>query len=184
MVNAAEVDAANRFHAFDEAIHAIDVAGDEQTGSPIGGKLRVIADCRSDIAEDDLHLGRHRHAIEILFPVTRCHQVVNEDEKADVERLPPTDDDLAMNEAVIDSVELNSHQRPTTIREALPRSAAARAACVADTSVLNTKSRRVARLTPLTRTMAGSSFTIRRAAMVALPAGRSVKITLAPVRVN
>jgi len=55
---------------------------------------------------------------------------------------------------------------------------------VGDTAVLKTKSSRVARFTPLTRTTPGWSFTMRRAAMVALPAGRSVKITFAPVRAS
>jgi len=58
------------------------------------------------------------------------------------------------------------------------------AASLGETSVLKTKSRSVARLTPLTSTMLASPFTMRRAASVALPAGRSVKMTCAPVRVS
>src|SRR6185503_8175888 len=70
------------------------------------------------------------------------------------------------------------------MRDAFPLSAAARAASVGGISVLKTKSSSVARFTPLTRTSPGVSFTMRRAAIVALPAGRSVKITCAPVRAS
>src|SRR2546423_247603 len=130
----------------------------------------------------DLHLGRHGHPIELFLPVARGDEIIDQNQKSNVQRLAPTDNDLSVNEAVVDAVELNRHQRPTTISDAFPRSAAARAASVGDMPVLKTKSRSVARFTPLTSTIPGSSFTIRLAAMVALPAGRSVKITRAPVR--
>src|SRR5207237_2636643 len=182
VMNSAQVDAANRFYTLYKPVHARDVASQDKPGSRITGVFRVIADGGCDVDEANLHVRRDCHSIKLFLPVAGGDQIVDKNEQANVERLTPTDDNLAMNEAVIDAVKADAHQRPTTISDAFPRSAAARAASVGGTSVLNTKSSRVARFTPLTRTISGSSLTILSAAMLALPAGRSVKMTRAPVR--
>src|ERR1035437_1784289 len=102
MVDAAEIDAADRLHAIDEAVHAGDVAGDEKSGAWVGRVPRVIPDRAGDVGKVDLHLGRNGHSIELFLPVTRCDQVIDENQKANIERLAPTDDDLAVNETVVD----------------------------------------------------------------------------------
>src|SRR5438105_1556602 len=182
VMDATKVDVTDRFHTLDEPVHAADVAGKNKSRSRIDGVFRMIANGGTNIYEANLHVRRNRHPIELFLPVARCHEIIDENEETDVEWLAPPDDDLTVDQAVINAVEVDTHQRPTTISDAFPRTAVERAASVGDTSVLKTKSRSVARLTPLTSTSSGLSLTIRLAAMVALPAGRSVKITRAPVR--
>src|SRR3954467_803524 len=144
----------------------------------------MIANRRFDVGEQNLHFRRNGHSVELLLPVAGRDEIVDQHQKPRVERLPPPDNYLSVNQAVVDAIEVDPHQRPTTISDAFPRSAAARAASVGGTEVLKTKSSSVARFTPLTRIRPGSALTMRRAAIVALPAGRSVKITRAPVRAS
>src|ERR1700694_1937983 len=178
MMDSAKVDAAYGFHAFGEPVHALGIASDQNSRARVGGITRVVIDRGGDIGEVDVHLGRHRHSVQLLLPVARSDQVIHENQKSRVKRLAPTDHHLSMNQPVIDAVKVDPHQlRSTTISEAFPRSAADLAASLGETSVLKTKSRSVARLTPLTSTMLASPFTMRRAARGALPAGRSVEMT-------
>ena len=74
----------------------------------------------------DVHLGRHAHAVELLLPVARRHGVVHEHDELEAERLAPTHHDLSMNQAVVDSKELQRHfgAPPIATIDALPRSAA------------------------------------------------------------
>src|SRR3954470_19782513 len=184
MVNPAKVDAADGFDALHEPVHAGDVSSQHECGPRIARVPGVIANRRRNVGEAHLHLGRDCHAIKLLLPIARGDQIIDEYEQSNVERLAPADHHLSVNQTVVDAIEVNPHQRPTTISDAFPLSAAVRAASVGETSALKTKSRSVARFTPLTRTSPGVSLTRRRAAMVALPAGRSVKITRAPVRAS
>src|SRR4051812_29627700 len=157
VMDAAEVDASNCFYAVDEPRHARDVPCDQNAGPRIASVARMIADGRRDIGEVDVHLRRNGHAVQLLLPVTRSDDVVDENEKASVERLAPADNNLSVNQPIVDPVQIDSHQvRSTTINEAFPLAAAERAASIGDASVLNTKSRSVARLTPLTSITPGS----------------------------
>src|SRR5687768_7239312 len=180
-MDSAEVDTADGFDAADEAMHDRDVPGNEDSRPGISGIAWVIPDCRLHIGETNLHLRGNRHPIQLLFPITGRDEIIDEDQKTDVQRLAPPDDHLPMDQSIIDPVQQNSHQcRSRTTSEARPRSAAPRAASAGEAVELHTKSRSVARLTPLTSTSSGRSRATRRAAIVALPAGRSVKITLTP----
>ena len=57
----------------------------------------------------DVHLRWNAHAIELLLPVARRDRVVDEHDEIDVQRLTPTDDDLTMNQAIVDAVQLERH---------------------------------------------------------------------------
>src|SRR6185437_13641977 len=158
--------------------HRRDVAGEQDAGARIGAVLGKRGERVGGGMEVDLHLGRHRHAIELLFPVARRNGVVDEDDESDVERLPPTDDDLAVDQAVVDPVEHERHApAPCTLIAARPRSAACRAASGAERASANTKSSSVGRFAPATSTASSMPRRMRRDAMVQLPACRSVKIT-------
>src|SRR5215212_1842750 len=146
-MDAAEVDAPDGLYSPHEPLHAADISGDQNSGTWIVGVSRVIANGRFDVGKENLHLRWNCHPIEILLPFTRGDEVVDKHHESRVERLAPADDDLSVNETVVDAVKVDAHQRPTTISEAFPRSAAARAASVGGTEVLNTKSSNVARLT-------------------------------------
>src|SRR5687768_706167 len=181
VMNPAEVDAADRFDTGHETKHDGDVSRDENPRPRIRCVARVISDRCLHIGKIDLHLGWNRHPVQLFFPVARRDQIVHEHQKANVERLPPSDDYLPMDQSVIDPVQQYCHQwRSRTTSDARPRSAAPRAASAGEAAELHTKSRSVARLTPLTRTSSGLSRATRRAAIVALPAGKSVKMTLTP----
>jgi hypothetical protein len=45
-----------------------------------------------------------------LLPVARRDGIVDEDDETDIERLPPPDDDLPVNEPVVDAEELDGHR--------------------------------------------------------------------------
>src|SRR2546423_88565 len=185
MMDAAEVDAADRSDALRQAVHGLRISSDQNAGPRVGRVTGVVSDRCVDVGEVDVHLGRHRHSVQLLLPIARSDQIIYENEKSRVQWLTPTDHHLPMNQPVIDAVKVDPHQlRSTTISDAFPRSAADLAASLGETAVLKTKSRSVAKLTPLTSTMLGSSFTMRLAASVPLPAGRSVKMTWAPVRAS
>src|SRR5690349_11242876 len=109
MVDAAKIHAADRLHSLHQTVHAGNVTGDEQPWTRITGVARVVADATGNIVEYHLHLRRHRHSIEIFLPVAAGNQVVDEHDEANVERLAPADDDLTVDQAVVDPVELNCH---------------------------------------------------------------------------
>src|ERR1051325_8133514 len=134
--------------------------------------------------EEDLHLGRRPHAIQLLLPIARRHRIVDEHDKADVEWLAPAHHDLAVDQTIVDAVQDERHRGappPAATIAALPRSSACSAASCGDLSCANTKSRSIGRFTPATSRMSGRSRRTRRAPMVQLPAWRSVKTTFAPV---
>jgi hypothetical protein len=58
----------------------------------------------------DVHFRRDAHAIQLLLPVARRDGIVDEDDETDIERLPPPDDDLPVNEPVVDAEELDGHR--------------------------------------------------------------------------
>src|SRR5687768_1181067 len=141
----------------------------------------MVLDGRGDVRKPDLHLGRNAHAVEILLPIALCDLVVDENNEPKIERLSPANDYLTVDESIIDAVQLDRHQpSPWAQSDVRPFSAACRAASAGVSSPRKTNSSSVARLVPVTRITPSVSRMIRRTAIVALPAGRSVKKTLTP----
>src|SRR6185295_2890994 len=71
--------------------------------------LLVVASCIGHVRENQLHLGRHAHAIEILLPVAARDVVVNKNNEIGIEWLTPADNYLSVNQPVIDSVKSERH---------------------------------------------------------------------------
>src|SRR5207247_2176887 len=108
----------------DERTHRRDVTGEQNTGPRIVAIARERSRRIGRAVEVDVHLRGHAHAIELLLPLARRHFVVHENYERDVQRLPPTYDDLSVNQAVIDAVEHEGHAvAPWTVIAARPRSA-------------------------------------------------------------
>src|SRR3982750_3105092 len=170
VMDAADVDLANAT-MHHELAHRGDVAREEdarprieaivvQEGRRLGGGV-----------EAEVHLGGHAHPIELTLPITRCDGIVDEHDEPDVERLPPADHDLAVNQAVIDPVEHEGHAgAPEIEMAARARSTAPRAASCASSALDMTKPSSMGRLVPDTSATSGISRSRRRAAMVQLPA--------------
>src|SRR5258708_26285647 len=181
MMQSADIHVTDVANPFQQRVHRGDVARENDAVSRILDVRRVLLNSGRDVSKTELHLGRNSHAVEILLPVATRDFIVDHTDEPYVERLSPTDNDLAMNHPIIDSVELYGHQPfHCTSRAPRPFSAAWRAASPGSSSVLKTNSSNVARFAPVTRMTPGVSRMIRRTAIVALPAGRSVKKTLMP----
>jgi hypothetical protein len=58
----------------------------------------------------DIHVRRHAHAVELLLPIAGGDLVVDERDEAEAHRLPPADDDLPVNQAVVDPIPFNAHR--------------------------------------------------------------------------
>src|SRR4051812_27844448 len=175
----------------DEATHRRDVAGEQQPRTRVGAVFRNRRNRRFRRVEVDVHLRRNTHAIQLLLPVARRDGVVDEHDELEIERLSPANDDLPVNEAIVDAVQLERHAPPPAVLPpaaeppapcaviaALPRSAAWRAASDGVLPSANTKSSNVGRFVPAMSTASSTPRRIRRDAIVQLPAWRSVKITL------
>ena len=108
MVDSAEVDAADAARV-DEAAHGLDVAGEQDPAAGIGPVARELRLGVGDAEKVHLHLRRHAHAVELLLPLARRDFVVDENNEPDIEGLPPPDDHLAMDEAIVDTIENDRH---------------------------------------------------------------------------
>src|SRR5256886_13046644 len=127
VVNPAHVDPADAVAVRRKGGERFDVAGEEDPDArvalPLGEPGRRLRGGR----EHDLDLGRHAHAVQVLLPGTGPYRVVYEDDEADVERLAPPHDHLAVDEPVVDAVQRDAHAAGVRIA-LLPASAARRAA--------------------------------------------------------
>src|SRR5688500_15262901 len=109
MMDAAEIHRPDRGGVLDQPAHRLDVAGQQNPRTLVGAPLLELAARVLRRREVDVHLGGDAHAIELLLPLASRHFVIDEDDEPEIERLTPPDDDLAVNEAVVDAIEINGH---------------------------------------------------------------------------
>src|SRR6185437_6675545 len=180
VMDAAEGDAAELGNFVAEGDDGRDVTGEDESDSGFFYPVVVPAGGLVHRHEDRFHAGGHAHAVEVLLPVARPHLVVNQGDEAQPQRLAPPHHHLPVDEAVI-----HPHHRETHaggIRMARPPASTARcAASAGGSSRWKTKSRSMARFTPVTTAMPRPwSRAIRTAPARHEPPGRSTKTTAGP----
>src|SRR5205823_9381918 len=126
--------------------------------------------------EHHLDAGGHTHLVKLLLPGARAHRVVHQHDESHVERFPPADHDLAVDQAVVDAVQRDAHAAGVRIAR-LPASAARRAASAGGRSRWNTKSSSIARFTPVTTAMSDLPRASRTELVRHEPPGRSTNRT-------
>src|SRR4029077_1406605 len=105
-----------------------------------------------------------------------AHRVVHQHDESHVERFPPSDHDLAVDQAVVNAVQRDAHATGVRIAR-LPASAARRAASAGGSSRWNTKSSSIARFTPVTTATSDLPRASRTALVRHEPPGRSTNST-------
>src|SRR5687768_13438566 len=111
MMNAAEVDGLDRGTEGDQAAHGVNVACQQNAGALIRVPLIELPARIVRRREVDVHVGRDAHAIQLLLPLAARHLVIDEGDEPQIERLSPSHDDLTVNQAVVDAIEVNGHAR-------------------------------------------------------------------------
>src|SRR5678816_2997231 len=116
-MNATGVHARYAPRELDQPGHRLDVTGQDCTAPVIALVDGELLGRTLHRLEMHVHLGRHTHAIQLLFPFAARDLIVHENDEREAERLSPSDDDLAMNEPIVDAKELNGHSvRPLSRR--------------------------------------------------------------------
>jgi hypothetical protein len=110
MVDASEIDLRNgRATIAANRRHRPDRAGQENAPArirlPFGQSRAGLVNVR----EHDLHRLGHGHAIELLFPLTRADLRVHQHNELDSQWSSPSNDHLAMDQAVIDAIKYDGH---------------------------------------------------------------------------
>src|SRR2546423_7940824 len=125
-MNTTDVEAPDLGYARRQRDRRVDVAHEQNPDAgvrlPTGEQPARLLDRR----ENHLDLRRHTHAIEVLLPIAIADLVIDEHDERHMERLPPSYDDLTMDQAVIDAVERQAHG--VTRMALAPASTARRAA--------------------------------------------------------
>src|SRR5947208_7621395 len=175
-MQASKIDTGHVLGVAGEGREGVDITGDEQADArvalPVGQTLQRFRRRR----EHHLDAGGHAHAVELLLPGARAHRVVHEHDECHVERFPPADHDLPVDQAVVDSVQRDAHAAGVRIAR-LPASPAGRAASAGGRSRRKTKSSSIARFTPVTTATSDLPRASRTELVRQEPPGRSTNNT-------
>jgi hypothetical protein len=112
VVNAAQIHRLDGRTEVDEPAHRLNVTGQENSRALIALPLLELPAGIVRRGKVHVHLGRDAHAIQLLLPFTSRYLVVYEGNESEIERLSPPHDDLSMNQAVVDAIEINGHASP------------------------------------------------------------------------
>src|SRR5690349_17350443 len=177
MVHAADVDAVNVVpRGGDQRRQRVHVAHEQNPRPRVGLPFAEMPRHFGDGGEDDVDPRWHAHAIEILLPGAVAHLVVHQHDETDVERLAPTDHDLAVNETVVEPDQGQAHAAGMRIARD-PASTARFAASAGGRSRWKTKSSSIARFTPVTTASSPRPRASRMALERQEPPGRSTNST-------